>query len=344
MPLLYGEGDKAFYRLQLELIQRSNEHTIFAWNPTNDYFDIDIRLSLLASHPLAFQYSSGIEVRDRGDISTFEMTNSGLRITLRAHDWQDGDFVGILNCQDTFGHLVGVNLRCASESSFTGQCFRRPYMDLAYLPPERVNEAQLGQLSFLVPAQTATPPRRLSHTPKNICMRVTFPNKSPNNFRLQKIELQPNPWKQYLRDSLLFDSQDTIELPHGLSGGFLFSNGISSYMVALGPHRKTMWSAVIPEVQLASASASRIVDEISDRIMEGCDLGYLGDHRSHVLREPVATKVTVRAKKRRIIKELPTSDYFVNRSSTVWDITITFHSLDEPALPSSERVRSIHET
>lgn len=33
MPMLYGEGRKAFRRLQLEIIRESNDHSIFAWNP-----------------------------------------------------------------------------------------------------------------------------------------------------------------------------------------------------------------------------------------------------------------------------------------------------------------------
>ncbi|KAI6013265.1 heterokaryon incompatibility protein-domain-containing protein, partial [Pisolithus marmoratus] len=32
MPLLYGEGSKAFQRLQLEIIRVSSDHSIFAWN------------------------------------------------------------------------------------------------------------------------------------------------------------------------------------------------------------------------------------------------------------------------------------------------------------------------
>jgi hypothetical protein len=36
MPMLYGEGEKAFYRLQLEVIKQTNEHTIFAWQPINE--------------------------------------------------------------------------------------------------------------------------------------------------------------------------------------------------------------------------------------------------------------------------------------------------------------------
>jgi hypothetical protein len=31
MPLLYGEGEKAFYRLQLEIIKNSSDESIFAW-------------------------------------------------------------------------------------------------------------------------------------------------------------------------------------------------------------------------------------------------------------------------------------------------------------------------
>ncbi|KAI6159001.1 heterokaryon incompatibility protein-domain-containing protein [Pisolithus thermaeus] len=33
MPMLYGEGKKAFQRLQLEIIHISNDHSIFAWKP-----------------------------------------------------------------------------------------------------------------------------------------------------------------------------------------------------------------------------------------------------------------------------------------------------------------------
>ena len=31
MPLLYGEGRKAFYRLQLEIVKNSDNESIFAW-------------------------------------------------------------------------------------------------------------------------------------------------------------------------------------------------------------------------------------------------------------------------------------------------------------------------
>jgi hypothetical protein len=31
MPLLYGEGKKSFFRLQEEIMKRSDDHSLFAW-------------------------------------------------------------------------------------------------------------------------------------------------------------------------------------------------------------------------------------------------------------------------------------------------------------------------
>ncbi|KAI8714887.1 HET domain-containing protein [Fusarium sp. LHS14.1] len=36
MPLLYGEGNKAFFRLQMEILQSSNDQSIFAWEQRPD--------------------------------------------------------------------------------------------------------------------------------------------------------------------------------------------------------------------------------------------------------------------------------------------------------------------
>ncbi|KAI6151513.1 heterokaryon incompatibility protein-domain-containing protein [Pisolithus tinctorius] len=52
MPMLYGEGNKAFQRLQLEIIRVSNDQSIFAWDPNGR-----IRRSglVLADDPSYFQ-------------------------------------------------------------------------------------------------------------------------------------------------------------------------------------------------------------------------------------------------------------------------------------------------
>jgi hypothetical protein len=54
MPLLYGEGDRAFLRLQEEILKSSDDHSLFAWRA-----NVDSRFSyrgLLAQSPDEFSY------------------------------------------------------------------------------------------------------------------------------------------------------------------------------------------------------------------------------------------------------------------------------------------------
>ncbi|KAL5365502.1 ankyrin repeat-containing domain protein [Aspergillus floccosus] len=81
MPLLYGEGDKAFIRLQEEIMNVSDDHTIFAWKDGGDEYDG----GLLASSPAAFRESSDIIVRPGASISTktpWRLDNKGLHLEL----------------------------------------------------------------------------------------------------------------------------------------------------------------------------------------------------------------------------------------------------------------------
>ncbi|KAI6043677.1 hypothetical protein EDC04DRAFT_636676 [Pisolithus marmoratus] len=57
MPMVYGEGKKAFQRLQLEIIRLSNDHSIFAWDPEGR---IRRSGSILADDPSYFRDCDGI--------------------------------------------------------------------------------------------------------------------------------------------------------------------------------------------------------------------------------------------------------------------------------------------
>ncbi|RFU81844.1 ankyrin repeat-containing domain [Trichoderma arundinaceum] len=54
MPMLYGEGERAFIRLQEEIMKISNDHSLFAWESP------DTRGGLLATSPEAFKGSKDI--------------------------------------------------------------------------------------------------------------------------------------------------------------------------------------------------------------------------------------------------------------------------------------------
>jgi hypothetical protein len=62
MPLLYGEGPKAFIRLQEEILRESPDLSIFAWESREDIGHLDFR-GLFAESPAAFFHASAIRVR-----------------------------------------------------------------------------------------------------------------------------------------------------------------------------------------------------------------------------------------------------------------------------------------
>lgn len=81
MPLLYGEGSKAFIRLQEEIIRTSNDHTIFCW--TRNASVAPEWTSMLAPSPAAFSKSSDYLPIDAWESPMpYSMTNLGLSIYL----------------------------------------------------------------------------------------------------------------------------------------------------------------------------------------------------------------------------------------------------------------------
>jgi hypothetical protein len=87
MPLLYGEGSKAFLRLQEEIIKVSNDHTILCWEWSSDENVVPRRWNkVLAPCPSAFRNSGRfvpLYPDYRAELS-YSLTNAGLLIKLSA--------------------------------------------------------------------------------------------------------------------------------------------------------------------------------------------------------------------------------------------------------------------
>lgn len=81
MPLLYGEGTKAFIRLQEEIIKVSVDHTIFCWSWIST---VPLAwTNLLAPDPATFRHSSGFRRANAVEqAAPYSMTNAGLAIKL----------------------------------------------------------------------------------------------------------------------------------------------------------------------------------------------------------------------------------------------------------------------
>lgn len=81
MPMLYGEGTRAFIRLQEEIMKTTDDESLFAWcDPSAPQ---NARHGLLSTSPRFFAASrSFIPYQDWGARPPFQMTNRGLQIAL----------------------------------------------------------------------------------------------------------------------------------------------------------------------------------------------------------------------------------------------------------------------
>ena len=82
MPLLYGEGSKAFTRLQHEIIRFSNDESIFAWTNPSPMLKY---VGMLAESPADFVQSGDVCLMDFTGLGerSYSMTNLGLTIKLQ---------------------------------------------------------------------------------------------------------------------------------------------------------------------------------------------------------------------------------------------------------------------
>ena len=115
MPMLYGEGKRAFQRLQLEIIRVSNDQSIFAWDPIETTQRTG---SILAPDPNSFRNCAEMELIDIGEFirslkadiseeveedrfSAFPITNRGIQIWLLVRPCVDSSsvFEALLPCR-----------------------------------------------------------------------------------------------------------------------------------------------------------------------------------------------------------------------------------------------------
>ena len=112
MPMLYGEGKRAFHRLQLEIIRMSNDQSIFAWGFSEDNGRTG---SILADDPSCFRGCNRMELMDPNEfiqflkhdivsegelpsveedqLGIFPITNRGIQIWLFLHPCVNSDSV-----------------------------------------------------------------------------------------------------------------------------------------------------------------------------------------------------------------------------------------------------------
>ena len=101
MPLLYGEGGrKAFMRLQLEIIRKSDDESIFAWTNSTEVYTWQ---GMLAPWPTWFIDSGDTRPYVKFPRPPYSMTNKGLEFRVPLYSPSQGHMKVALNCTTKHG-------------------------------------------------------------------------------------------------------------------------------------------------------------------------------------------------------------------------------------------------
>jgi hypothetical protein len=155
MPLLYGEGENAFRRLQEELIKISDDETIFAHSGRN----------ILARCPQEFYGGHHLTVLKKAQSAPFSITNAGLHIYLRVLNLnanledtsgEEVSALGILNCHHNNDVSRNGYLALPLRDTAIDRTYRRAPTSIRWVDAKVANAAEYRAIFIqLKPAQVS---------------------------------------------------------------------------------------------------------------------------------------------------------------------------------------------
>ncbi|RYP83386.1 hypothetical protein DL770_005406 [Monosporascus sp. CRB-9-2] len=213
MPLLYGEGDKAFIRLQEEICRQTADLSLFAWKaerlywggliipgdkaPTSPYLG-QVLHGILASSPLQFAHAGSYNPVNTGSAQysgEYTLTNRGVRfdaVTLKC-DRKAGRYLMSLDCCDRdSSNPLAIRLMKV------GSVYVRSHADALFDWPvgaEGVSEERVYITKILSP--------ELSEAYSRSILSVHLPDEGKETQRLlnEIRAVSPRPWWDPLRRS-----------------------------------------------------------------------------------------------------------------------------------------------
>jgi hypothetical protein len=292
MPLLYGEGNRAFIRLQEEIMKMSTDESLFAWSMGRcGYFG----QGLLAMSPDYFANSGGIKrVSHVPRTTPFTVTNKGLRlevILLKASDVYETSIlerqyahlnqiqVAVLNCcQYSQERLLGIHLGCFKYGEEEGTFVRIGSGELVIVDPAtyQLLKHDARTIFIRLAGSPHTRPQARQYKYETMCLPVWL-KVLPNNFHLT--EFWPTDLWQKVRDEIWIPDLGSGMNPVNMGAALLFDNGIVAFVVGFG------WFFGKPWVQVQDRSPSawlgesfelpnrQYLDKASDRAIHNLSSG-----------------------------------------------------------------------
>ncbi|KAF7523757.1 hypothetical protein G7054_g11674 [Neopestalotiopsis clavispora] len=122
MPLLYGEGGRAFTRLQIAIMANSEDQSIFAWEDNQLHTRLPIsRARLFAASPAEFSWCGGKIEPFYGRLSflPYTLTNTGLHIQIPLYT-RGNTAWAVLRCRplNNHSHAYAIALRRLPDGTY----------------------------------------------------------------------------------------------------------------------------------------------------------------------------------------------------------------------------------
>ncbi|RYP66116.1 hypothetical protein DL769_006113 [Monosporascus sp. CRB-8-3] len=133
MPMIYGEGDKAFGRLQEEIMKKTRDDSILAWglslagSTLSKSIDV-LQGGALAAAPSDFANCGRIVLRKRDatPVSTIDISGGRLRVHLSLYTTPAGEIYGLLDCGPEHNNEVVVGIPLDKAISGVSDEYIRP--------------------------------------------------------------------------------------------------------------------------------------------------------------------------------------------------------------------------
>ena len=278
LPLLYGEGERAFIRLQEEIMRSSDDQSLFAW--TLEY-DLEYNLlhssnekthstlrGFLARSPAAFEHSRNVVPYRNWEVSRpYSMTNQGLCMELPViqHD-NFKEYTAILACHYEDNYLGPLGIYISPVASANGDQFARDvwYVNPVLVGPQHAARAKVRRIyirqEVLLP--TVNDLDRTDHF-----LVRTMPDSPDDEYKLQGV-FPPEHWNS---------TQKIIRSPdsgRGRHGALLFKKKSDTTKVLAVFVRSQGRHQIGKGVDLDSCSCRLLVlagyseDDILSRMME----------------------------------------------------------------------------
>ena len=153
MPLLYGEGEKAFIRLQQEILKQSSDHSILIHSSD------DPGQALFAASPSDFRGSAHVvHSKNRLIGEPYSLTNVGLSIEVLLYPWSLDTYIALLDCRDERGpnDHIGIFVRLQrqlihhTQTSATDHAVRVKVNDQSWTSHLRIKHLPYAQARIYI--------------------------------------------------------------------------------------------------------------------------------------------------------------------------------------------------